>query len=504
MTMASRIELKHIARACLLLAAWPTLGWAQPAPATLSLEEAIGLARQYSPEHRIVQNQRTTAEWAVREAYGSLLPRVNVSSGMTYQAEGTPTFGLFTGDDLGLGRTPAYYFSNYNLGVNLSLNGGTFFRISEQRASRAATEARIDAAGYTLASEVTRHYLVAARARDAVAIAERELSTAEQAFQVAEARVEAGAATRLDVAQAEVERGRAEVAVLQARHAFESARLELLQRLGVELDREFELTTGFRVFEPAWTRAELVADAMQAHPQLRAARAGEDASRASARSARMAYLPTISAFGALSGYTRQAGDDAFLITQASNQAQGRIESCALWNSVSAGLSQPLANRPADCSQYALTPEQQQRILDRNNVFPFDFTQQPPQFGVTISLPIVDGLTRERSVQQSRIAAADAQERRRAEELAIRARIATTLNALETAFRTVAIEERNVAAAEEHFQLASERYRLGAGSILELTQAQATRARADQAHLAAVYSFHENLALLEAAVGRPLR
>jgi outer membrane protein TolC len=53
-------------------------------------------------------------------------------------------------------------------------------------------------------------------------------------------------------------------------------------------------------------------------------------------------------------------------------------------------------------------------------------------------------------------------------------------------------------------LARERYRLGAGSILELTQAQSTKARADQAHLNAIYSFHENLATLEAAVGRQLR
>ena len=62
----------------------------------------------------------------------------------------------------------------------------------------------------------------------------------------------------------------------------------------------------------------------------------------------------------------------------------------------------------------------------------------------------------------------------------------------------------MAASAEQLELQQERYRLGAGSILELTQAQAGKARADQAHLAAVYAFHENLVALENAVGRSLR
>jgi outer membrane protein len=502
--MRSRAVLHPVRFATVLLLAGAGAAAAQQAPARLSLEGAVELARLHSPEYRITANQQTTADWLLREAYGSLLPSVSVSTGMTYQAEGTPTFGLFTGDDLGLGRTPAYYFSNYGLGMMLQLSGATFFRLAEQRANRTATSARIEAAGYTLASDVTRQYVTATRTRDAVRIAERELSTAEQALELASARVEAGAATRLDMAQAEVERGRAEVAVLQARHAAEAASLELLQRLGVEPDGTVELTTEFTVFEPRWTREELVAEALRGHPQLAAARAAENAGRAAARSSRMAYLPTITASGSLSGYTRQAGNDAFLIAQAQTSAQSRIENCMLWNAVSDGLSEPLPNRPTDCMQYALTPEQEQRIRERNAVFPFDFTRQPAQFGVTVSLPIINGFTRERSVQQSRAAAADAQERRRSEELAARTRVATALNALETAYQTVALEERNVATAEEQLQLSSERYRLGAGSILELTQAQAARARADYAHLAAVYSFHENLAALEAAVGRRLR
>jgi hypothetical protein len=139
----------------MLLAATATELSAQAVPASLSLDEAISLARRHSPEYRIVQNQQATADWAVREAYGALVPSLRVSTGVAYQLEGTPNFGGLTGEDLGLGRTPAYYFSNYGVNLNLQLSGATFFRVSEQRANRTATEARIDAACSTLTDPAT-------------------------------------------------------------------------------------------------------------------------------------------------------------------------------------------------------------------------------------------------------------------------------------------------------------------------------------------------------------
>jgi outer membrane protein len=120
------------------------------------------------------------------------------------------------------------------------------------------------------------------------------------------------------------------------------------------------------------------------------------------------------------------------------------------------------------------------------------------------MPIFNGFVREAQIQQASAAAEDAKHQRREEELNRRTMVATSYLAVQTAYRAVALEERNVAAATEQLELARERYRLGAGSILELTQAQATMARADQAHLEALYSFHENLAELESAVGRSLR
>jgi outer membrane protein len=471
---------------------------AQQAPATLSLEEAVQLARRYSPTFRAQTNDEASADWNVRAAYGNLLPDASMSGSMRWAAGGTRR-----AETVDLGRQPDLMTSGYGLSLGMSLSAGSFFGIAAARAARDATEAGIDAAGFALEAAVTRQYVAASRARDAVQIAEREIASADIALQLAQARFAGGAATRIDVTQSEVDKGRAEVALLQAQATARMEMMRLLQQMGVDLvDREIELTTRFEVFEPRWTLEELTAAALQNHPQMLAARANESAGRARLRSARLSYLPTISIGGGWSGYTQTVLDEDFLIAQAQQGAVSARASCLATNDLYSRLANPLP--PRDCASIAFTDADRQEIVAANSMFPFDFTKSPPSFSMNISLPIFNGFAREANMQQASVAADDAKHARRDEELNRRATVATSFVALQTAYRSVGLEERTAAVAAEQLELAQERYRLGAGSILELTQAQATKARADQAHLGAVYAFHENLAALEAAVGRKLR
>lgn len=487
------------------LLAPPLYGQEPEAPATLTLDQAIALARQRNPDFRITSNDERNADWNLRQSYAAFLPTARASSYAQYVAPGTPNFGgVLTAQDIGISRTPPYYSSGYNISLGLQLSGATFFRIAQQRAAHTATEARIDAAAFTLASDVTRQYLAALRAQDNAALARSQLQTAQENLKLSQARVDVGAATRLDVTQSEVAEGRAEVALLQAENDRQTQTLQLLQQIGVQTDHDIQLTSTFQVFEPTWTVNDLVSQALQSHPQMESARAAEAANRAAARAAKTSYLPTLSLSGSWSGFARQVGDDNYLLKQARNSAENSVSNCEYTNAIIAGLTTPLPGYPKDCSQYAYTDQLGQQVLAANRVFPFNFTTSPPTFAVQVSLPIFDGFSREQQVEAASVAADNAREQRRATELNIRTQVATSLLALKTSYKSVAIEERNVAAAKEQLELAQERYRLGAGSIIELTQAQENRVQADQAHLAALYSFHENLAALEAAVGRTLR
>src|SRR5690606_24036623 len=165
--------------------------------------------------------------------------------------------------------------SSYGLTVGYRLNGDVLFRPRHERANRDAIRARIEAAEFNLKADITRRYLAAVAARDGVELVRQELERATDNLRLDEARVAVGAASSLDAKQAEVERGRAEVELLRAENLLRTETLRFLEAVGIYLDREVRFTSEFEVFEPTWSVDELVARAVERHPQLRAQRAAE-------------------------------------------------------------------------------------------------------------------------------------------------------------------------------------------------------------------------------------
>jgi outer membrane protein TolC len=109
----------------LLVATVASVNAQQQTRTTLTLEEAIQLAREHNPDFQALRNDADVADWNVREAYGQLLPGASASTSFQYQASGPARFGIFTGADLGVATTPEYYSSSYNIGLNYSLSGAS-------------------------------------------------------------------------------------------------------------------------------------------------------------------------------------------------------------------------------------------------------------------------------------------------------------------------------------------------------------------------------------------
>ncbi|MEX0892598.1 MAG: TolC family protein [Gemmatimonadota bacterium] len=470
---------------------------------TLTLAEALELARRNNPDFQAQQNDAIAADWRVREAYGAFLPTASANVGASYQAEGTQRVGIFTGDELGISGSTDYYSSDYSLGLGYALSGRDLLAPGQQKAARRATEAGIRAAGHNLATEVTRQYVLVLGARDAVQLAEQELARARDNLALAAARVSVGAAIPLDEKQAQVEVGRSRVSLLQATNQAQTELLRLSQVLGTSLPPDVALTTEFTVFDVPWTLAELERSALDAHPTLRAQRAQRESQETAVRMARTAYLPSLSMRAGWSGYTREAGNRENSVIQARNAMKSQRDQCELLNAISAGLSEPLPNTPADCAQFILDPQDEARIRNSGQSFPFDFTGQPFSLSMQISVPIFQGLGRERAIQEARVSADDAAHRLRAEELRIRTEVGTAYLNLVTAGESVALEEVNLELAADQLELARQIYQVGQSAFIELQEAETVMARADRAYLNAVYAFHQNLAALEAAVGRPL-
>src|SRR5690606_12667974 len=115
----------------------------------------------------------------------------------------------------------------------------------------------------------------------------------QEHVRLAEAQLEVGAGIPLDVRRAEVQRGQAEVNLVQTRNAAEIAALTLGQLIGVPLEPTVALTTRFQIFEPTWDAGELVRGALVSNPTLLAAQASTEAARTTVQSARTSYLPSL-------------------------------------------------------------------------------------------------------------------------------------------------------------------------------------------------------------------
>ncbi len=474
-------------------------GQADPTiPQELTLQRAVELAWEYNPAFRQTANDLGPARWAVRNAWAAFIPGVDLSGSLSYAGAGSQRFltAEFQQGSPTIG-------SSYGLSMSARLDGRTIMGPSVSEAQYNATEAAISGAEVNLESSVKQQYLAVLQSEAQVELAEKQLERNEEFLRLAQARFEVGQNTMLDVRQAEVAKGQSEVTLLQARQRVTVDRLVLFQTMGIPAPSDplaVTLVDTFPIAEPQWELADLLLAAEGGNPDLLSLRAQESAARANEKAAKATWLPTLSFSAGWSGFTQEFTNSQFLIDQAEGSADGEILSCQYINDYLLNPEHP----PTDCSMFALTDADRARIIEQNNVFPFAFTTQPFGARLSISLPLFTQFSRPLEVSQASIQTEDAEEAVRARELQVRTDVSQAYFALEAAYEAIRIQESNQTAAQEQLRLATERYRVGSGTFFELLDAQLAAQQAEADYINAIYAYHQSIATLENAVGRPLR
>jgi outer membrane protein len=472
-------------------------------PAQMSLAQALDIARNNNPTYLQAANDMDVADWDVKQAYGQLLPSASASTGVSWQGPGNQQLvGGLTLGQLGFGGQPSYYFSSYQIGLNYSLSWSTIRAPAQAKAQRRATGAKVRQADATLVQQVTQAYLEVLREQEAVRLAQQQEQNSEFNLRLAQGQLDVGSATPIDVGQAQVQVGRDKVGVLQARNALSTARMRLLQQLGVPVDQTFELTTKFELNEPTWDADSLYDVAMRNNPGLAAARSTKQAADIGVGSARSAYYPSMSISTGWSGFTQQASNTNVQVAQAEAQVASEVSQCNSLNELYSRLANPLPLQ--DCTQYAFTDARRQAIEDQNNQFPFSFSKSPPRVSLSFSVPLFQGLTRQRNLESARASREDAAEQMRDQELALRANVSIDLATVKTDYQSAVLEQSNRDLAEQQLRLARERYQLGAITFVDLVNAQTVLAQADRDRSAAIFAYHDAVSALEALVGTSLR
>ncbi len=482
------------------LGAGPALVAAQaPVPAHLSLADAIAIARQNNPAYRQALNDRGPAGWAVRNAWSSVfLPSFTATGGIGYSGPGEQNFltSSFSQDVSTLS-------SFYDLGLSWQLSGATLSQPGLQKARQRATEADVRGAENVLITVITEQYLTVLQADENLELARKTLERNEEFLKLARAQFAVGQRTLIDVRRAQVARGQAEVAQLRAETVVSVEKLRLFEHLGVVPPTDVStimLTDTFTVEPPRWQLDELLAMADRENPSLNALRARETAADWGVRSMTSSYGPTVSLSAGWSGFTQKFTELDPLIRGEQALFGAQLAQCNDDNVIraSAGLA------PNDCSVFVWGSANEQALRARNSDYPFDFTRQPFQAQLAVSLPIFTNFSRQRTVSETRATRDDVTEEVRARSLALRTGVSQAFLALDATHRAVAIQDTNRTAGREQLQLTTERYRVGSGTFFELIDAQVAALRAEFDYVASVYDYHRAVTVLEAAVGRRLR
>ena len=472
----------------------------QPVPATLSLADAISLARQHNPAYRQAIHDRSPAAWGVRNAWTSLwLPTVTASGGVSYAGPGEQNFLTSS-----FSQSVSTWSSSYSFLLDWTLNGQTLSQPGMRKAQLNAADADLTGAETNLVTGVTQQYVTVLQARDNSEVARQQLQHDEEFLKLAQARYDVGRTSLIDVRQAQVARGQAEVALLRARTAVDVEKLRLFQGIGVTAPvpvANVQLTDTFAVQTPTWRLGDLLAMAEQQNPALRALRERESAAGWGVKAATSSYAPSVSLSAGWSGFAQKLSDVSGSLALVDAQAASNDSLCRYANANWLNTGSPMA----PCAVfYQDTAAQKAAIRVQNTRYPFNFTPQPFQARLTVSIPLWGNFSQTLQVSQAKAQQQDLQESVRARGLQVQTEVSQAYLTLQTDYQAIAIQDTSRTAAREQLQLATERYRVGSGTFFELLDAQVAALRAETDYINAVYDYHKALAALEAAVGRPLR
>jgi outer membrane protein len=401
----------------------------QPEVRRISLDEAMRLAWENNPVTISAETGVQTAEASRLEAWGSFLPSVT--------ANGIYTNSSNTRFDQSTGRlVSTSYTAQTQMSYDLFTAGRKLLTYRSATARLESADASYRDARFQTALATTSAFYETAAAAELVGAAERRAERAEQQLSFANTRLEVGTATRSDVLRAEIEKGNAELAVIDARSALRSARLVLGRQIGTGGEAE-PLDSTLPETAPILPPPDsLAARAARTSPTSNSAAASWNETKANKLSSYSTYLPTVRLTG---------GYDWFAPTY------------------------PPTNR-----SWSLR--------------------------LTASVPVFNGFQREASVSRASAAERLAAARARDAEISARAQAIDAAQRIESAGQRVAIARRSVELAQEDLRVQEERYQIGVATILDLQTSQVSLADAESAFVRSRQQLGVSIAQLETVLG----
>lgn len=433
-------------RLFLIIAFWAAGVAGASAQMRLTLPQALDLALSENPTVKVAEMEVQRYDYVKRQTWGNLLPQISASGSYTRsivksEMRGGISFGadntFAVQGDLSL---PLFAPSVYR---TLKMNDAQMATAVE-----AARASRID-----LTAEVKKAFYNILLAEQSLAVLRESEATVQRTVDDTQVQYKHGLASEYDLLTAQVQLSNLKPTILQTENSIKLAKLMLKMYLSIPEDVEIEVVGELDALrDDVLAGTDGLTTDVTDNSDLRSLELQEEVLRRSLKAANAGRMPTLAAFGSAS-YT---GNDM---------------------------------EPFNFGGAAATDDSRY------------FWTHPISVGLQLSVPIFSGLTKMNRSRELKNQISQLSLQRSYARQQIDVQVRSALNDLLTARETMYAQELTVEQARKAYKISDTRYRVGAGTILELNSAQLSQTQAQLNFSQAIYDYLSAKAEYDRIVGR---
>jgi outer membrane protein len=403
----------------------------------LSLNDCVALALRFNPALRSNQALIEAQKARVEQALAAYYPQINFNTSYNWNTFNYVSLG-------GAVRSYTYnwtFLDVFSMGPNLNQLIYDFGRTSNtvkiNRENVKANEQDLVTTKQTVILNVQQAYFGVLQTQRLVEVAKDVVSQTKQHLDQAQGFYQAGTRPKIDVTKAEVDMANAQLALIQANNNYDVARVTLNNAIGFTQSLTFPVEDILGFTPREYQLEDIVKTAYGQRPEIEQIKAKQRSQEAAIKLAQSSYYPILS------------GNAQYL-----------------W---------------------------------RGYHMPNDMTWDM-FFGATLSIPIFSGFSSPNQVSEQRANMKNLVSQEEALKLNIRLEAEQAYLSQKQATEQIRVTEKAVGQAQENYDLASGRYKVGVGSPLEITDAEVQLANAKANYIQALYNYKVAEAKIERATG----
>lgn len=412
-------------------------------PQRITLQEAIDIALENNITLRQAENNMLLQNAGVTSAQMDFLPNLNFGLNGSRNTGRQFVQETLSYDDL----TTLSSGASINSGVTIFDGLRNINNLRAAQTSKLSAEENLQRAKENVIFNTASSYLSVLLNQELLSIAKENLEASQKQLEQVQAQVEVGMRPMVDLYNQEAVVANNEFQIIERENALNISIIQVVRILAIDPMQDYEFVTPGIDEENLqvnnYSLTQLIEQAMLNRSDLRGTEAQIKLSEYNLRIARGAYLPTVSLSGSLSGGY-------------SDQFRERTPS----------------GEVVDVSYF-------DQITDRNRRY---------SIGFNIQVPIFNRYNTRLNVQRSQVDYKNAMLDLEAKKLEINQEVRQAYNDYLSASKQLETTERALLASSKAYETEQERYRVGASTLIELTQANAEFVSASSNRVQAVYRF----------------